>query len=119
VAAAESTASPTYTALTTPGPSVTAVVPASGKVLVSVAAAMIGNSSSTSCVMSYSIDGAPASDANAVILGEQDVQRASAISVLTGLTPGSHTFTAMYRDQGSGSLSCTFSNRAIAVLLLP
>jgi len=54
-----------------------------------------------------------------VILAGQQFQRASAISVLTGLPPGPLTLTAMYHAEGTGSLLCTFSDRAIAALALP
>jgi hypothetical protein len=60
-----------------------------------------------------------ADDANAVILAGSALQRASATSVITGLAPGSNTFTALYRNQGTGNLTCTYSNRAIAVIPLP
>jgi hypothetical protein len=105
VAASESLSSngsSAYGALTTPGPSVTVTVPASGRVLVGVTSAMTGNAAATSCLMSYAITGATtaaASDANAVILAGSAVQRASATSVLS-LTAGSTTFTAQYRTQG-------------------
>ena len=61
----------------------------------------------------------PASEATASILAGAASQRASAASLLTGLTPGSTTFTALYRGQGSGNLDCTFSDRTIIVLPLP
>lgn len=100
--------------------------PASGNVLVSVTSAMVGNSGSTSCEMSYTVTGAsrrPASDTTAVILaaqtGGQAVQRASAASLLTGLTPGTTTLTAVYRAQGQGGVNCTFSDRTIVALPLP
>jgi hypothetical protein len=49
------------------------------------------------------------------------VQRASAASVLTGLTPGaSITVTAKYRIQSSGgNPTCAFSNRTLIVMPLP
>jgi hypothetical protein len=101
-------------------------VPASGNVLVSVTSAVVGNSGQTSCEMSYTVTGAnvrPASDSTAVILagqtGGQTLQRASAASLLTGLTPGPTTLTAVYRAQGSGTVNCTFSDRTIVALPLP
>jgi hypothetical protein len=118
VAASESTTLTAYGDLTTPGPSVTVVVPASGTVLVSVTAQMDGNANSTSCLMSFKIGAAGASDANAVILAGSAIQRASANALLTGLAPGSTTFTAVYRADGTGSLNCVFSNRTIALVPL-
>ena len=115
------TTSTTFGPLATPGPSVTVEVPASGDVLISVTAAMIGNAASTSCEMSFTVSGAstrPASDATVVVLAAQTLQRASATSLLTGLTPGTTTFTAVYRAEGQGSLDCTFSDRTIVVLPL-
>ena len=98
-------------------------VPASGTGLVSVTGAMIGDSSATSCEMSYTVSGAstrPASANTAVTLAGKALQRASATSLLTGLTPGSTTFTAQYRAQfPPGNLECIFSDRTIAVLPIP
>jgi hypothetical protein len=122
VATAESTSSTTYVNLTTAGPSVTVIVPASGRVLVSVTTATTGNSASTSCLMSFAASGGntvAASDANAVILAGQALQRASATSVLGGLAAASTTFTAQYRVAGQGSASCTYSNRSIMAIPLP
>jgi hypothetical protein len=117
-----SNGSSAYGALATPGPSATVTVPASGRVLVGVTSAMTGNAAATSCLMSYAITGAntaAALDANAVILAGSAVQRASATSVLSGLTAGSTTFTAQYRTQGTGNLNCTYANRAMMVIPLP
>jgi len=48
------------------------------------------------------------------------LQRASASSVLSGLTPGSTTFTGKYkREGGGGSATCTFVNRSIMAIPLP
>jgi hypothetical protein len=74
--------------------------------------------------MSYAVSGAKAAaavDANAVILAGAAVERASATSVLSGLTAGSTTFTAQYRTHGTGNLNCThdYANRAMMVIPLP
>jgi hypothetical protein len=61
----------------------------------------------------------PAADATALILAAAAIQRATATTVLTGLNPGSETFTALYRNQGTGNLSCTWQNRAMVVIPLP
>jgi hypothetical protein len=117
----ESTGSTTYTGLTTAGPSVTLTVPATGKILVSVAASMIASTSSTQCYTSYAVSGGStvaAVDLNAVTFTGGALSRASAASELTGLTPGSTiTVTAQYRSGGPGT--CTYNNRTIIVLPLP
>jgi hypothetical protein len=73
--------------------------------------------------MSFVASGAntvAASDANAVILSGSTLQRASASSVLSSLTPGSTTFTGKYKlAGGGGGANCTFSNRSIMVIPLP
>jgi hypothetical protein len=59
-------------------------------------------------------------DANSVTLASGTLQRASASSVLAGLTPGSTTFTGKYkREGGGGSATCTFVNRSIMAIPLP
>jgi hypothetical protein len=123
VAPSELTTSPAYLDLTTPGPAVTVTIPASGRALVSVTSGMIGSSGAVSCFMSFAGSGAnifAATDANAVTLSAGTLQRASASSVLTGLTPGSATFTAKYkREGGGGAANCTFVNRSIMAIPLP
>jgi hypothetical protein len=91
-------------------------------VLVSVTTEVLGNTASTGCLMSFVASGAnivTAVDANAVNLSGQRSERASADSVLGGLSPGSTTFSARYRTDGTGTLSCTYSNRVIVVIPLP
>jgi hypothetical protein len=123
VAASEATTSLAYVDLTTIGPAVTLTVPASGRVLVSVTSGMTGSSGSVSCFMSFATTGAnsvAAADANSVTLASGTLQRASASSVLSGLTPGSTTFTGKFkREGGGGSGSCTFVNRSIMAIPLP
>jgi len=84
---------------------------------------MTGSSGAVSCFVSFASSGAnalAASDANAVTLSSGTLQRASASAVLSGLTPGSTTFTAKYkREGGGGSGSCTFVNRSIMAIPLP
>jgi hypothetical protein len=66
--------------------------------------------------MSFAVSGAtiiPATDTQAVMqTGAQ--QQSSATSVVTGLTPGSNTFTAEYRSSSAAN-TCHFSNRALIV----
>jgi hypothetical protein len=80
---------------------------------------MQGNANATSCLMSFSATGVTAADSNAVILAGSALQRASATSVISGLTPGSNTFTAKYRNQGTGALTCSYQDRLIMVIPLP
>jgi Collagen triple helix repeat (20 copies) len=123
IAASEPTTSTAYVDLPTVGPGVTLTVPASGRVLVSVTSGMTGSSGSVSCFMSFAGAGAntiAAVDANSITLASGTLQRASAASVLSGLSPGSTTFTATYkRAGGGGSGSCTFVNRSIMAIPLP
>jgi hypothetical protein len=68
--------------------------------------------------MSFAVSGAstvPASDDRALVVAGNDLVRASATSLVTGLTAGSNTFTAQYRvNQGIG----TFQVRDIIVIPL-
>jgi hypothetical protein len=122
VAATGTTSSTTYTDLasTEKGPSVELTVPASGRVLVSVTAGMVGSTGSTSCFMGFEVlpGPTPASDANALILAGNATQKASASFVVNGLTAGAHTFEAKYRAASAQS-TCTFFNRSIFAIPLP
>ncbi len=89
-------------------------IPASGRVLVSVTSGMQATNGSTSMFMSLAVTGAStmaATDARALILLGNNLQQSSASFVLSGLTPGSNTFTAQYKVAGSGT--GTFSNRSM------
>jgi hypothetical protein len=42
------------------------------------------------------------------------------VSIVSGLTKGvNDTFTSLYRNQGTGSLTCTYSNRSMFAIPLP
>jgi hypothetical protein len=115
----QSTTSTTYANLTTPGPAVTLVVPASGRVLISVTAGIQTTQGGALGFMSFAMSGANTSsgnDATALNLLGNDFQKASASFVLSGLTPGSTTFTAVYRTSAGTS---TFQNRSIWAIPLP
>jgi hypothetical protein len=122
VATSASTSSATYTTVLTPaspGPAVTVTVPASGKVLVAVTSGMQATNGSTSMFMSFALSGAntqAASDSRALILLGNNLQQSTASFVVSGLTPGSTTFTAQYKVSGSGT--ATFSNRSMFVIPL-
>ena len=64
--------------------------------------------------MSVSVDGLPALDTNSLRVEGPNPVRASVTTLITGLTPGSHTFTAMYKVVGVGQ--ATFNARAITVI---
>jgi hypothetical protein len=59
---------------------------------------------------------APTDNSEALNLIGNDFQKATATFVLSGLTPGSSTFTAQYR---TNSATATFQNRSIWVIPLP
>lgn len=127
VATNEATTSTAYSDLATNGPSVTVSVGASGIAIVSISAEMSRSSADSFWVglMSFEVSGAntrsPA-DSDAASVGQVastgsngDLQLTSGVSVvLTGLTPGSTTFTAKYR--GSNSVGAVFSKRQIGVV---
>jgi hypothetical protein len=122
VTTTESTISLVYADLATVGPTVTLSVPASGRLLVSVTSAQLGNAGSTACFISFAGTGAntiTAVDSNAMIQAGGAQQRASASTVLAGLTPGSTTLTAKYKVSGGGAATCTYANRAIYAIPLP
>jgi hypothetical protein len=117
----QATTSTTYTDLATVGPAITLPVPASGRVLVSVTAGIQTSTGGASGFMSFAMSGAntvpPATDnSTALNLIGNDFQKASATFVLTGLSPGSTTFTAKYRTNAGTS---TFQNRLIWAIPLP
>lgn len=110
---AEGTTSATYAALTTAGPSVTAVTGTSAWVNLFCASS---NSGTVSSLMSFAVSGASsiaASDLSAVGGAFGTNGGRCGISYLqTGLTPGSNTFTAQYRV---GSGTGTYSGRILSV----
>lgn len=114
VTTSEATTSTTYTDLTTSGPAVTATIGPSGIALVIVSARM-SNTGSNTTAMSYAVSGAStvaAADVNAAS-NDGVAGRSTRMTVQTGLTAGSNTFTAKYRaDAGTG----TFDSRRIIVI---
>ena len=96
-------------------------VPASGRLLVSLTSSQLGNASSTACFMSFAGTGAntiTAVDANALNQAGSAQQRASATTILSGLSPGSTTLTAKYKVSGGGAASCAFATRSIYAIPL-
>ena len=121
VATSETAASgASYVDLATPGPAVTLDVPASGKVLLVITAQQRSSAAAAYNYSSVAISGAnteAASDDEALVNGQGVTHevRASFSRVITGLTPGSTTFTMKYRAAGGTS---TFSKRRISVVPL-
>ena len=107
-----------YVDLATAGPAVTVTVGASGIAIVTITARIICVASGTSNA-SVALSGAntvAAADGNALaVIGASagDGGRSTATLVLTGLTPGSTTFTMKYK---STSTLHTFAERVVSVL---
>lgn len=127
VATQEATTSTSFTDLTTPGPAVTIDVPASGKVLVTLSAFMWGSGAGVLTSMNLAASGAN-THAAADTWGGLDAESRSAIAnswagsghgtaertfLLTGLAPGSTTFTAKYATSSGTS---TIRNRVLTVV---
>jgi len=84
-----------------------------------VTSAETGSTGSGIAYMSYAVSGATtvaAIDGRALQVQGSNFTRASATSVITGLTPGSNTFTAKYRITGGTG---TWRDRDIVVIPLP
>lgn len=116
VATSEATTSTSYTALTTPGPSVTATTGA--QALVALYAAVV-NSTTGLSLMSFAVSGATtiAAADNTAIGGATGStgMRVGGFFIVTGLTPGSNVFTAQYKvSAGTG----TFVDRKLLVMAL-
>lgn len=114
VATQQTTTSTTFTDLTTVGPAVTFTVPSSGKVEVTVSGQLF-NSAGNFTLMGFALSGGntlAASDSKALLVFGVNAVQAGIPILLTGLTPGSTTFTAKYRVSGGTG---TFINRKIHV----
>lgn len=117
VATSQTTTSTSYADLATTGPAVTVIIGANGLALISIYAG-INNSGANFTGMSFAISGAStqaAADNFSIVYNGTLVIRESGVFLLTGLTPGSTTFTAKYIvNAGTG----TFQDRRIAVIPL-
>lgn len=118
VTTTQSTATTTYTSLATVGPVVS--LNTGTAALVILACAMGSTVQFHTAFMSIAVSGATtiaASDVNALLQHDPDTNsalNACGFFLMTGLTPGLNTFTAMYRaDAGA---SATFGNRAMVVI---
>lgn len=105
VLATETTASATYTDLATVGPAATATIGPSGRAFVTLTAAIHSDPGGPG-YMSFAVSGATtlaATDNTSLLLYDGSTNplfvevSASARFLVTGLTPGSNTFTAKYR----------------------
>ncbi len=120
VATAENRNSTSYGALATAGPAVTLTTGTTA--LVTVTALMTTANASKTCAMGFAISGVTtvaASDAQALMVrltATSDTNRFSATFNVTGLTAGSNTFTAQYKDVTTAN-SCTFTDRNLAVVV--
>jgi len=114
VATSQTTVSGAYTDLATVGPAVTITTGTSA--LVTIGSAIQGSSSLLTCYMSWAVSGATTSaavDARAVGIANQQLIFASRVFLMTGLTPGSNTFTAKYKT--SGGATGTYTDRNMIV----
>lgn len=120
VATSQTSASTSYTDLATSGPAVTAVIGASGMALIILSASLLVGTAAAYTFMSFAASGAntiAASDTQSLFLGNNGVPQDafSWAKLLTGLTPGSTTFTLKYRvTGGTGS----WGDRNLALLTL-
>jgi hypothetical protein len=94
------------------------MIGSSQKALVTITALITVGTAGDGCAMSFSATGASASDAQSVSLNmtgnqaQNSSAQTSATYLVTGLTTGSNTFTAKYKNVVS---NCTFANRSIIV----
>lgn len=114
----QSTASGTYTDLSTAGPAVTVDVPATGILVVNLGS-MVGNdNASGGALMSFALSGAntqAADDAYAIgtyLRPANGYERIGRRFVLTGLSSGATTITAKYRRAAAGNAS--FQEREVS-----
>lgn len=117
VSPSETTGGASYSDLTTPGPSATAMVPSSGNVMVTLTALETPSGAGKVAYMSFSDGGTiTPSDAQALSTTSNATQ-ASASYFLTGLTPGATlTLTAKYRSSGG---MAAFANRQLVIVPMP
>lgn len=118
IATSETTTSATMADLTTPGPAVTLNVGGSGKALVVVSAYSF-NSGANESYVGFAVSGAStvaaAIETGSTVNGGATAQNFSYTKLLTGLTPGSNTFTAKYAASAG---TATFRTRLITVIPL-
>jgi len=119
VATSETTASTSYTDLTTPGPSVT--VTTGTKAIIMIGARMANNTLGEICSASVDITGAStivAADGRAIRFessAANDIARLGYGYIMTGLASGSNTFKLQYKVTGGTG---TFVDRHLSVQAL-
>ena len=97
------------------GPSVSAVVGASGKVKLDATAQIISNTASDGAYVGLAIDGTINRDLLwCYSAGGQTVATCAATVIITGLSAGSHTFEMQYRHS-SGTNPADFQQRSLVV----
>jgi hypothetical protein len=97
------------------GPAATAVVPASGQLIVILTGELSTNRNNSTAFMSVSLNNSVALDANSLRVTGDNPVRASITVLITNLTPGvSITFSACYKVIGGGT--ATFNARQIIVI---
>jgi hypothetical protein len=114
----EGTTGTAYADLVTVGPEVTVTVGASGRVLVVLGALVRNSLAGGASHMSFSAAGAtavPGGDGFALVSVGTDEKGESYAGVVEGLTPGDHTFRAVYR---AGSGTASFRQRRISAVPL-
>lgn len=114
VATSQTTTSTSYTDLATVGPAVTVTTGTSA--LVTVGAQIQNSTANFTAYMSWAVSGATTSaavDARAAAVANANLILASRVFLMTGLTPGSNTFTAKYKVNGAST--GTFVDRNILV----
>ena len=124
VPANQSTASGSYTDLSTAGPSV--AIQTGTKARVFVSAFMANNTVGGGAAMSFAVSGATtaaANDVNAAQVSYTNVVNTGVAhsfeSLVTGLTPGVNTFTAKYSRNAAGIGTANFANRTLTVEGIP
>lgn len=120
VAASQATSSTSYVDLATAGPAVTVTTGTSALVILTAGITVSVNADVA--YMACAVSGAssiPAAAGSGVLTSRLNngSQEMSAISSITGLTPGSNTFTAKY--QVAGAATGTFDSRTITVFPIP
>lgn len=120
VATSQTTTATSYSDLASVGPAVTVTIGSTGKALVALHSAIANATSNLASYAGFAVSGATtvaASDAQAIGFTSPSSGagiRAGTTLVVTGLNPGSTTFTAKYRmDPGVGP--ATFVDRRLAV----
>ena len=116
VATSQGTTSTSYVDLATVGPTISTLT--TGTQAIVFLTAQISNSGANSSFMGIDVSGATtvaAADTDALLVVGTSAVRATCIVFLTGLTPGTHTFTAKYRTTAG---TATYVNRNVVVIPL-